>query len=683
MSMAVSILHKLGEIFVFLRKISLWAAVFFLALINDARALAKIGAVTMKSPSGKIAVDFGFLVDENRKTEIVYKVSFGGETLVKSSLLGLDILRAKPFGEFSIKKVRRSELNDKYKRRIGKSSLVNVRYNEIRVELEERKQPRRTLIVVFRMFNDGVAFRYVIPKQKSLSHIVLSEEKTQFSLADGANVYALALPIGVSSYEGFYKIQPIELLSGTFGLPLLAESPGGAWVAITEAALTSYAGLYLAKELSSPDIFKSRLAPSPNQSEVKVQGVAPFLSPWRVIMIGNSNRELLESNLVNSLNEPSILKNTSWIRTGKVQFPWWNGYVVPSGNGGLNTRTLKHYIDFCAAHGIEYHSIDGYEFDQAWYGGKVAPYNGADITKSIPEIDLPEVLRYAREKGVGTRLWLHSDALRAVDLDQVFSLYEEWGIHGIMVDFLDRDDQEAVRFYHRILRSAAKHHLTVSFHGVFKPTGLERTYPHLLNHEAVLGAEYNKWSEVGSPPDHEVLIAFIRMLVGPLDTHQGSFRPVSMERYKPSSIAPSSIGTLARQIAMYVVYENPLPMLSDYPEAYTAQPEAFRFVRGVPVVWDETRMLSGEIGKFITIARRSGEEWFLGNISGTQPRDLQLPLSFLGYGDFIAEIYRSPSAIANPEKVVVETVSVTRADSLAFKLGPADGFAVRIYRKPQ
>jgi alpha-glucosidase len=386
---------------------------------------------------------------------------------------------------------------------------------------------------------------------------------------------------------------------------------------------------------------------------------------------------------VYNLNEPSKIPDTSWIKPGKVQFPWWNGYVVPKPDPdhkpGLNTWTLKHYIDFCAENGIAYHSIDG--FDQAWYGGPIDPFQGTDTTQPISDIDMPEVLRYAKSKGVGTRLWMNWAGL-AKNIDKALDTYESWGVEGIMVDFLNRDDQEMVRSYTEILHKTAAHHLTVNFHGVFKPTGQARTYPHLLNHESVLGSEYNKWSDVGSPPDHEVMIAYVRMLAGPLDTHEGSFRPVAPDHFHSSYIAPQAMGTLARQLAMYVVYENHIPMLADYPEAYEAIPEAFQYLKEIPVVWDETRFLVGQVGKYIVIARRKGTEWYIGSITDRDARDIKLPLDFLGEGSFTAEVYSDTSDyLAHPEKLTVKTSTVRSSSSIELKLAPAGGNAIRIFKK--
>lgn len=400
-------------------------------------------------------------------------------------------------------------------------------------------------------------------------------------------------------------------------------------------------------------------------------------------MVGESPGALIESNLVLNLNEPSKIADTSWIRPGKVQFPWWNGYHMPNATfkAGLNTATLKAYIDFSAEYGIPYHSLDGTW--QAWYGGPVDPYGGQDITKAIPQIDLPAVLDYAKSKGVRTRIWVHWKGLEK-QMDRALATYAQWGVEGIMVDFMNRDDQEMVNFYHEVLQKAARHRLTVTFHGSYKPTGLQRTYPNFLTSEGVLNTEHNKWGKVGSTPEHELLVPFVRMLAGPLDFHQGGFRPVMPESYRPRDTAPNVQGTLTRALALYVVYENPMPMLVDHPAAYTQRMPAFRFLQQVPTVWDETKVVNAAVGEHLTIARRSGEEWYIGSMTDRNARRLEIPLSFLGPGRYVAEVYAdSPEASLHPEKVDIQRRLVWASDTIVADLAPAGGHVARLFPAPR
>jgi alpha-glucosidase len=327
---------------------------------------------------------------------------------------------------------------------------------------------------------------------------------------------------------------------------------------------------------------------------------------------------------------------------------------------------MMHYIDFAAEHHLEYMLIDG-----AW-----SPFN--DITRTIPEIDMPAIMAHAKSKGVKVLLWALWTAVRE-QADMAFPLYEKWGVAGVKVDFMDRDDQEMVNWYEEIARKAAEHHLVVDFHGAFKPTGLRRTYPNVLTREGVLGLEQNK-SNYGATPEHDVTLAFTRMLAGPLDYTPGSFHNATREQFKPRNIEPSSQGTRAHQLALYVVYEMPLAMLADYPEAYEGAPE-FEFIEKVPTVWDDTKVLNGEPAKLVTIARRHGDTWYVGSITNWDSRDFVLPLNFLEQGKYQAKIFADG---ANADKVATSvTVSerlVTGNDTLKVHLAPGGGWAAILER---
>jgi alpha-glucosidase len=340
---------------------------------------------------------------------------------------------------------------------------------------------------------------------------------------------------------------------------------------------------------------------------------------------------------------------------------------------------MKHYIDFCAQQGIPYHSLDG--LDIAWYGGPINPSGPTDVTKAASSINLPEVLRHANEKGVRLRLWMHWKALKP-QIDEAFRQYEEWGIEGVMVDFMDRDDQEMVRFYHEMAEKAAKHHLTLTLHGAYKPTGMERTWPNVLTYEAALNQEYNKWQPPGvrgTPPEHNLDIAFVRMLAGPLDYHQGGMRSVLPENYRFRDVAPPVQGTRGHQLAMYVVYQNHLPMVADYPTAYRDQPGLDFLVR-VPANWDETRVLHAEVGRCIVVARRKGDVWYLGGMAAAQEHELKLSLSFLEIGLFGADLYLDNPA-AGPTALTHLQTTVSAADLLPVMIPRSGGFVGRLIPK--
>jgi alpha-glucosidase len=433
--------------------------------------------------------------------------------------------------------------------------------------------------------------------------------------------------------------------------------------------------MYLARIEGEPATFAARLSPLPDRIDgAKVLGHAPHSSPWRVLLVADDPGRLIESNLVFHLSDPSKIKDTSWIKPGKTTFPWWNGYILEGVDfkPGVNTATMKHYIDFCAEQGIPYHSLDG--LDIAWYGGPIQPEGATDITKAAPSIDLPELLRYAKEKNVRLRLWMHWKALRP-QIDEAFRTYEKWGIEGVMVDFMDRDDQEMVRFYHEIAEKAARHHLTVTLHGAYKPTGLERTWPNMLSYEAALNQEYDKWDPRGATPEHNLDIAFIRMLAGPLDYHQGGMRSVLPANYRPQDKAPSVQGTRGHQLAMYVVYQNHMSMMADYPAAFRGQ-AGLDFMAGVPANWDETRVLQAEMKRCLVIARRKGDAWYLGGMTAGEPRKLKLPLTFLAKGRFNAEVYLDDDA-HGPNAVTRVKKTLSSADTLEVAMPPAGGFVAQ------
>ncbi len=433
--------------------------------------------------------------------------------------------------------------------------------------------------------------------------------------------------------------------------------------------------MYLSPESASSSSLVSRLSPLPREPRVAVRATLPHRSPWRVIMIAVHPAQLIESDLVLNLNEPCAIGDTSWIKPGKTTFPWWNGFYEKdvSFKPGLNTETAKYYIDFCAEAGIPYHSLDGL-VNKAWYGGTIVPYEGFPPTKGIDGLDFAEVRRYAAEKGVRLRLWMHWKAAE-VHMDEAFPLYRKWGIEGIMTDFMDRDDQEMIQFTHKLLKTAAEHKLTVTLHGVYKPTGLERTYPNLLTSEAVRNLEYDKWDKTGVPPEHDLMVAFTRMLAGPLDFHQGSFRTVPVAEFKPRNEAPLIMGTPCRTLATYVVFQNHLPMAADYPSAYRGHP-ALPILVAIPETWDDTKVLSAVVGGHIVIARRSGKKWWIGAMCGRQARGLRIPLDFLRNGSCNALICRDDASA--PHGLIIEEWILQPSEPLKIKLGEAGGLLIRL-----
>jgi alpha-glucosidase len=632
------------------------------------------------SPNGQLRIELSIPGNGPDGGVPTSQVSFRNRPVILPSQLGVLTTDGRGFGEGSvIKGVRTRAVDETYIQRPGKRSRVVNRCEEVVVSLRERAAPLRRWEVVLRAYDDGAALRYRLLGREGEKAVAISGERTQFRLPEGTSAYVLPLNGYTTSHEARYRHTPVAEIPERrlLGLPLLAELPGTGWLAVAEANLTDHAGMYLAREPGRGGVLTTRLAPRPGEPEVAVQASLPHESPWRVIMVADKLERLVESDLVLNLNAPCALADTSWIRPGKTTFPWWNGFHEEKGKVpfemGLNTATAKYYIDFCAEAGIPYHSLDG-KGNTAWYGGPIVPYEGADITRGIDGLDLGEVLRYAATKGVRIRLWMHWKAAEA-HMARAFPLYREWGVEGVMLDFMDRDDQEMVNFLRRAIETAAANRLTVTLHGVSAPTGLERTYPNLLTHEGVLNLEYDKWDRLGVTPEHELTVPFTRMLAGPLDFHQGSLRGVPAAEFRARNEAPLVIGTPCRMLASYVVLQDHLAMVADYPSAYRGHP-LLPVLAAIPSAWDDTRCLAGTPGELIVVARRLGAEWWVGAMGGREPRQVEVPLGFLGPGRFRAEVFRDDRAA--PGRFARRTEDVTTADVLRAELAPAGGLLIHV-----
>lgn len=642
----------------------------------DDRVLAP-ESLAFASPDGAIQVGFG--VDGGAAAPEFHATFRGGDLLLPSPL-GLALRGAPPLSAgLAIESKAERSVDREEALGFGKASRARDRFNEVEFSLRERAAPGRRLRVTFRVYDDAIAFRYTVPEQPSLPAVEIAEELTELSFAGSPLAHYLPLDFG-SAYEYFYSHARLGSIDPgvNLALPLLLECPRGAFVGVTEAALTDYAGLYF-RSVPGTGRLRAILAPSPGDPGVKVRGVAPFSSPWRVLLVGGSPGALLESNVVRLLNPPPETGDTSWIHPGKVVFGWWNGYEMPDSPpfvAGVNTPTITRFIDFAAENRIPYVSLDGTN-EEAWYGGPVFEYKGQDITRANPRLDLPGILAYARSRGVRIRLWMHWQGLEKYR-DTALPLFESWGVSGIMVDFINGDSQERVRFVTSVVRDAARHHLTVNFHGVYKPTGIERTYPNLLSYEGVLGTEYDKWDRKGSTPEHEMDTLLVRMLAGPLDIHQGSLHPVVPEAFVPNN-RPSTQGTITRQMAAYVAYDNPLPMLADSIAAYRAQPALLAYIRDVPTAWDETRVLEARADQLLVIARRSGRDWYVAGVNDRTARSIRIPLGFLGDGDWSAQLLADGAdADVAPAHYDSRRSVVRRTDTLQATLARAGGFVVRL-----
>jgi alpha-glucosidase len=627
------------------------------------------------SPDGQIEVTV--TVEEGRPR---YAVTYGGESLIQPSSLGYDSLNTIALDRnFEIASVERREQDTSWTPLYGTTASVRNHHREMAVTLRQTEGPERRLRVVFRVFNDGVAFRYVVPDQEGITaprgaaRATVYSENTGFNFGGNYETYVFRRPPEGfygrpsggenSSYEGVYRpdslgtLQPGEIVA----MPLLVNA-GAAWVAVSEANLTDYAGLYL-EPTGETGHLTSLLHPeyrltglSKNYTGIgptdwKVKSDLPLRSPWRVLMIGEEPGHLIESNLLTTLSDPSVLQDTSWIEPGLAVWPWWNGRYTPDPdvpNEQISVPMLKYYIDFARESDVPYILID-----LGW-----------------PEIDIQEVIRYAKAQGVEFFLWVEEAALREGRLDSTFQTYQEWGAAGVKVDFIFPDQQGNVQFLHDILESAGRHRLMVNVHGVHKPTGIRRTYPHFLTREGVLALEFSRKNEKPTP-EHNVTLPFTRGLLGPMDYTPGAFDPDG-----PPGIERKVQTTRMQQMAMYVVYYSPLQMIPGYPDSYAPFPEAWRTIRTMPTVWDETRFLQGRPADYVVLARRKGDTWYVGAMTDESARTLEVPLDFLpDQGTYAAQIFQDgPPPPGDPHRGVdVRTATVSAPDTVTLDLAAAGG----------
>jgi alpha-glucosidase len=651
----------------------LTVAVFILSMLSYSQE-----EIRLSSPHGLCVFTFR-VVD----TIPQYSMSFKGKTIVAYSSLCLSYQENGAFGNrLTVGKAAFAAGDTTYELIVGKARYVRNHYREVSIPLEERGGMRRRIRIVARAYDDGVAFRYEYPGQKNWTSYILKDERSDFNIAGDPILRTLFLPNYTTSHEGEYTTLKLsEVREDTLmDVPTLFEFADGNFMAITEAALVDYAGMYLVKHNGT---LTSQLSPLPDGSGNKVKAGLPHQSPWRVLMIGDRIGTLIESNILTSLNAPCAIGDVSWITPGKTTFPWWNGNVTPDTTfaPGNNYATHKYYIDFCAAHSLQYHSVVEYGVRE-WYvsdGTNFMPGRNVDVTKPVPGLDMERICNYARSKGVGIRVWVHWKALYK-QLDEAFAQFEKWGIRGMMVDFLDRDDQEMVNIQVEILRKAAAHKLHIQFHGVNKPTGLHRTYPNEFTREGTLNYEANKWA-LRVNPDHDINIPFTRMLAGSTDYHLGGFRAVPESAFKVQYTRPLMLGTRCHMLAMYVVLENYLGMICDYPDAYVNHP-GFDFLEVVPTVWDETRVIDGKPGEWLSVARRKDSDWFVGTITNHSARTVELELGFLPEGVFTADIYGDAAdAVHNPNSISQHRAAVTRSDRLTVELAAGGGQAIHLWKE--
>ena len=656
-------------------------------------------AEVVRSPDGTIEVEISL-----RDGEPVYSIRRFGTKLVRPSRLGFLLADAAPLTEnFEIVSVEQDSADETWTQPWGEKKNIDCKYNQLRVTLRQRNDQARSLLVVFRVFDDGVGFRYEIPAQPNLKELLIADELTEFAFAEDASSWWIPA-FEPNRDEYIYKHSPLSELRKVF-TPVTFQTKDGVCLSIHEAALVDYSGM----GLTNVGDLTLKVDLYPWSDGIKVRGNAPMVTPWRTIQIVDTPGELVTSSLNLNLNEPCKLDDTSWIHPAKYVGVWWEMHIGRTtwGSGdkhGANTANVKRYIDFASKYGFDGVLVEGW--NEGWDGEWQNNGKLFNFTQPYPDFDIEEICRYAKAKKV--YLIGHHETACGIQnyesqLEDAMSFYERLGIpmvksgyvgFGQGIERLDKDGlkqfewhfgQFMVRHHQHVVETAAKHHIMMDVHEAGKPTGLRRTYPNMLSCEAARGQEYNAWSE-GSPPDHTTILPFTRLLAGPMDFTPGIF-DIMLERSNQPNNNHRIHTTLAHQLALYVVIYSPIQMAADLPESYEAHLDAFQFIRDVPTDWNDTRVLNAEIGDYLTVVRqkRDSDEWFLGAITDEVGRTLHAPLAFLDRDrDYIAEVYRDADEADwrdNPEAYVVEKREVDSNTVVPLRLAPGGGQAIRFYPK--
>jgi alpha-glucosidase len=641
------------------------------------------------SPNGVLQVRLR--VDNDGRPE--YSISRKGKPVVGWSRLGFILANApKLERNFTITKVARRSFDDTWEQPWGERRYVRDHGSELRVSLREKYGHQ--LDVVFKIFDDGVGFRYEFPDQTEFRQVDIVDELTEFDIAEPATAWWI--PAGEwNRYEYLYQGTPLAEVSQAH-TPITMKLASGVHVAIHEAALVDYAGMWLRRVQGQ----RLKATLSPSSAGPRVSRQAPFVTPWRTLQIADDAAGLYMSDLILNLNEPNKLGDVSWVQPYKYVGIWWGMHLGThtwsSGpKHGATTAETKRYIDFAAANGFRGVLVEGW--NQGWDGDWFARGDEFSFTRAYPDFDIEALAAYAKKKGV--RLIGHHETAGNIanyekQLGPALDLYQRLGIDSVKTGYVAdaggvqalgadgrihfewHDGQVQSRHHLLVVTEAAKRHIAVNPHEPIKDTGLRRTYPNWVAREGARGMEYNAWGNPPNPPEHETMLVFTRMLSGPMDFTPGvlSLRGADGRRIQ---------STIAKQLALYVVLYSPIQMAADLPENYAKFPRPFQFIRDVPTDWSETRVLNGEVGDYVTMARkdRHGDDWYLGSISDEQPRTLNVQLGFLdAKRRYWATIYRDgPGAgyEGDPASIEIETRQVSSGDTLTLKLAPGGGQAIR------
>lgn len=663
------------------------------------------------SPNKNIQVYFNL----NATGEPFYQVFFNNKTLIDTSFLGFEFKDAMPLkSNFKILATKTNTFNETWQMPWGEQQDVVNHYNELKIELEEVLAPNRQLNIVFKIYNDGVGFRYEFPEQENFKDILINEEHTQFNLTEDYKTFWI--PGDWDIYEHLYnttKFSEIDALqhanhanlaqtsipNNAVNTPVTMVGADGVHLSFHEAALVNYSGMTLAIDKENLSM-KSSLVGSDNH-DYKVKQTVPFNTPWRTIQISENAPDLIASKLILNLNEPNKLGDVSWFKPMKYTGIWWEMHLgksswdMASGRHGATTENAKKFIDFSAKNNIKGLLVEGWNTGWEHWIGFEDREGVFDFVTPYTDYDLKEVVRYGKEKGVD--IIMHHETSAATETytkqqDTAYALMQSLGIHSVKTGYVGKilpkgeyhHGQYMVNHYNKAVEKAAKYQVAINAHEPIKATGLRRTYPNTISREGLRGQEFNAWaSDGGNPPEHLPIVAFTRMLAGPIDYTPGIF-DIKFDAYKKENQVNT---TIAQQLALYVVIYSPIQMAADLVEHYEANPEPLEFIKAVGVDWKQTKVLNGEVGDYVTIAReeKETENWFLGSITDENPRTLDIDFNFLEEGkSYTATIYRDAKEAhwdSNPTALEIETLTINKNSLLTLQLASGGGIAISIIQQ--
>ena len=648
-------------------------SIFLLVMVSwIATGVKAQKAITLISPDKRTEVK----VDYDK--QLSYAIKRDGKEIILPSVIGLQLETGQlPLETDKIVKKTLTTVDTKVIPVIKeKKAEIRDNYNQLSIAFKSG------LIIELRAYDNGIAYRFLTNQKGDL---IVKNELINFNLPANCKIYFPEEETMHSHNEREFKHMPIDSIGPKrfSSLPALVEITNGPKMLITESNIIDYPGFWLRGVANAPATLTGFFALAPleekqrSDRDVIITKNADYIAktagtralPWRAMLIADKDGDLIENQMVYLLADPLKLTDVSWIKSGKVAWDWWNANNIYGVDfiAGINNQTYKYYIDFAAENNLQYIILD-----EGWYDLK-------DVTKEAKEINVKELVDYGKKKNVGIILWAAWKTFED-KMEEAMTLYEKWGIKGVKIDFMQRDDQKMVNFYHTVAEKAAVHHLLVDFHGAYKPDGISRTYPHVITREGVRGLENNKWSTFPNP-EHDLTLPFTRMVCGPMDFTPGAMKNSTLKNFNPVFTEPMSLGTRCHQLAMYVVFESPLQMLADNPSNYKREPECLRFLSQVPTEWDDTKVLDAKVGDYVIVARRNGTNWYVGSMTDWTPRDMTVDLNFLPEGTYTVETYKDG---LNADKAAVDykyvTMEKTNKDQIKLHMAPGGGFALRMVK---